>query len=70
MLSVSSLYRETHAYVLAQFHSTRLTYHEVATSTGLNRRTVEKIAREEIVEPNVEMLDALAEFFRKQGERA
>lgn len=64
--SLSDLYRVTHAYVLDQFQTSRLTYQEIADGAGMSKRTVEKIAREEIEEPSVENVEMLAAFFRNR----
>jgi transcriptional regulator with XRE-family HTH domain len=56
-------------YVMARLDSAELTYQEIADGSGVNKRTVEKIARKEIEDPGVSHVEKLAEYFRKQ-ERA
>jgi len=51
-------------FVMAELDSTRLTYEEIAQGADLSRRTVEKIARQEIKDPGVSQVEALARFFR------
>lgn len=59
-----------HAYVLEQLGSTVLTYQEVADGSGVNKRTVEKIARNEIEDPGVSHIEKLAAFFRASAAKA
>lgn len=61
--------KSVYAYVMAQFDRTALTYDEISDGSGVNKRTVEKIARREIEDPGVSHVEKLAEFFRGQEQR-
>lgn len=45
-------------------------YKEIADGSGVSMRTVEKIARREILDPGVSHIEKLAAFFRAQSEPA
>lgn len=51
-------------YVMEQLGKTELSYQEIAEGSGVSRRTVEKIARKEILDPGVSHIEKLAAFFR------
>ncbi len=55
-----------HSYVIAQISGSGLTYQEIADGSGVNKRTVEKIARKEIEDPGVSHIEKLAAFFRSK----
>jgi len=55
-----------YSYVMAQLSDCGLTYQQIADGSGVNRRTVEKIARSEISDPGVSHIEKLAVFFRAQ----
>lgn len=59
-----------HDYVLKQLQDTNLSYQQVSDGSGVNKRTVEKIARREIEDPGVSHVEKLAAFFRKRESRA
>lgn len=52
------------AYVLGRLETTSLTYQQVADGSGVPKRTVEKIARQEIEDPGVSHIEKLERFFR------
>lgn len=57
-------------YVMAQFSKPDCPpYQEIADGSNVSKRTVEKIARKEIVDPGVSHIEKLAAFFQ-QRERA
>ena len=62
----TSLYQ----YVMEQLEKTGLTYEGIAEGSGVNRRTVEKIARKETKDPGVSQVEALARFFRGEPQKA
>lgn len=45
---------------------TGITYQQIAAGSGVNKRTVEKIARREIEDPGVSHVQKLADYFREQ----
>lgn len=49
---------------MGQFERTPLSYQEIADGSGVNKRTIEKIARGEIEDPGVSHVEKLATFFR------
>lgn len=57
-------------FVMANLATTERTYQEVADGSGVNKRTVEKIARKEILDPGVSHIERLAEYFRSDEKRA
>lgn len=57
-------------YVMAQFTKADCPpYQEIADGSGVSKRTVEKIARKEIIDPGVSHIEKLAAWFQ-QRERA
>lgn len=51
-----------HEKVISAIKSSGLTYQEIADGSGVNKRTVEKIARREIDDPGVSHIEKLADF--------
>jgi transcriptional regulator with XRE-family HTH domain len=56
-----------HGYVLAELQKAKGHWRSVAEGSGVSRRTVEKIARGEIVDPGVSHIEKLACYFRDQA---
>lgn len=56
-----------YSYVRDQLEAWKGRWTEVAEGSGVSKRTVEKIAREEIADPGVSHIEKLAKFFRKHG---
>lgn len=54
-----------HGYVMEQLGKTGLTYQQTGDGSGVPKRTVEKIARGEIVDPGVSHCEKLAAFFEE-----
>lgn len=61
--------QSVYAYVMSQFERTALSYQEISDGSGVNKRTIEKIARREIEDPGVSHIEKLERFFRGTGER-
>lgn len=57
-----------HDFVIGAIKASGLTYQEIADGSGVNKRTVEKIARREIDDPGVSHVEKLATFLRAQQE--
>ena len=55
-----------YAFVMRRLQEAKGTWPEVAEATGVSRRTIEKIAREEIKDPGVSHIEKLAQYFRDQ----
>lgn len=55
-----------HDYVIEQLQAAKGTWPRVAEASGVSRRTLEKIARREIVDPSVSHIEKLAAYFRKR----
>lgn len=53
-------------YVVDRLQSAAQTYQEIADGSGVSRRTIEKIARKEIVDPGVSHVQKLADYFHAQ----
>lgn len=54
-------------YVLEQLQRHKGQWQSVAMSTGISKRTIEKIATGEIADPGVIKVEKLAEYFRGLG---
>lgn len=53
-----------HEYVIDQLQSTKGQWPTVAEESGVNIRTIEKIARREISDPGVSFIEKLARYFQ------
>lgn len=53
-------------YVMSQLDAARGRWPEVAEASGVSKRTIEKIARREIVDPGVSHVQKLADYFHGQ----
>jgi transcriptional regulator with XRE-family HTH domain len=51
-------------YVLDSLASAKGNWTEVARATGMSKRTIEKIARQEVKDPGVSHIEKLALYFR------
>ena len=58
------MFESMHAYVLRNLEATKYRWGEVAAGTGMSKRTIEKIARKEIVDPGVSHVQKLHDYFR------
>jgi transcriptional regulator with XRE-family HTH domain len=61
-----------YTYVLAELQTAKGGWPDIALATGISRRTIEKIASGEIVDPGVIKIEKLARYFhgkkaRQQG---
>lgn len=56
-------------YVLAELGNAKGHWPEVAEDTGISRRTLEKIARQEVENPGVKHIETLASYFRGRAKR-
>ncbi len=56
-----------HQYVLGGLEATKGRWPEVADKSGVSKRTLEKIARGEIVDPGVSHIEKLASYFQEIG---
>jgi len=59
-----------HAYVLTQLAAHKGQWPIVAKGAGVSIRTLEKIARREIVDPGVSNVEKLAAYFKKRPRKA
>lgn len=55
-----------HEFVLRCLQEKKGSWPVVARETGISRRTIEKIARQEIKDPGVSLIERLAGYFRSQ----
>lgn len=53
-------------FVMERLKAGEETYQQIATGSGVSRRTVEKIARKEIEDPGVSNIQRLADYFHKR----
>ncbi len=58
-----------HEYVLRELQAAKGSWPEVAERSGVSQRTLEKIARQEIVDPGVSHIEKLASYFRRVKRR-
>ena len=56
-------------YVLDQLQAAKGRWSQVSEDTGISKRTIEKIARQEVEDPGVKRVETLARYFRKQAGR-
>jgi transcriptional regulator with XRE-family HTH domain len=55
-----------HDYVLSRLEQARGRWPQVAVASGVSKRTIEKIARREIVDPGISHIQKLADYFQGQ----
>ncbi len=56
-----------HDFVLASLQSAKGRWTEVASGSGVSKRTLEKIARREIEDPGISHVEKLALYFEWPG---
>ena len=54
---------QMHEYVLARLEETKGQWTKVSDESGVNKRTLEKIARQEIKDPGVSFIQTLFDYF-------
>jgi transcriptional regulator with XRE-family HTH domain len=54
---------ELHKFVLDELEKAKGRWGHVAQATGISRRTISKIAREEIPNPGIKSVEQLARYF-------
>lgn len=52
-------------FVLERLEGTKGQWPRVARESGVSRRTIEKIARKEVKDPGVSLIEKLAAYFRE-----
>lgn len=52
-------------FVLEQLEGAKGQWPRVARESGVSRRTIEKIARREVKDPGVSLIEKLARYFRE-----
>lgn len=52
-------------FVLEQLECSKGQWPRVARESGISRRTIEKIARKEVKDPGVSLIERLARYFRE-----
>lgn len=57
---------DLHDYVLRKLAASKGRWGDVASGSGVARRTLEKIARQEIADPGVSHIQKLADYFSEQ----
>ncbi len=63
---VRSVTESIHDYVVSQLALHKGRWPVVARESGVSRRTIEKIARREIADPGVSLVEKLARYFRQK----
>lgn len=58
-----------HAYVIDELQRSKGQWTRVAADTGISKRTIEKIARQEVKDPGVSLVERLATYFRSGSQR-
>lgn len=66
-LSSTSMTDSIYQYVLAELENAKGSWPAVAKATGMSKRTIEKIARQEVADPGVSLIEKLAVYFRGQA---
>jgi len=56
-----------HQFVISRLQDAKGTWPIIAEATGVSKRTIEKIASEEIADPGVSHIEKLASYFRGQS---
>ena len=59
-----------YAFVLEELQAAKGHWPRVAEATGISRRTIEKIARREVKDPGVSLVERLAAHFRSDAAKA
>lgn len=57
-------------YVLAQLQNSKGDWSTVSEESGVSKRTIEKIARREVKDPGVSLIETLATYFRSRKPRS
>lgn len=57
--------KSMHDFVVAKLQACKGRWRMVADKTGISKRTIEKIARREIKDPGVSLIERLASYFRR-----
>lgn len=65
MWAYSQTMQSIHDFVLTHLQATKGDWPQIAREAGVSYRTLKKIATEEIVNPRVDNLQRLADYFRK-----
>lgn len=63
--SILGMETSLHEFVLLKLESAKGHWPIVAAGSGVPKRTIEKIARQETRNPGIKHIEALAEYFRK-----
>jgi transcriptional regulator with XRE-family HTH domain len=58
-----------HQYVIDQLQARKGEWPRVAEESGVSKRTIEKIARREVPNPGVQVVEQLARYFHQQEDR-
>lgn len=64
--SIAQEYASRHAYILSKLAEMRGRWPVVASGSGVSIRTISKIARQEIKNPRLDIVDDLTRYFREQ----
>ena len=57
-------------FVLKELAAAKGNWSEVAEGSGVSKRTIEKIARREVLDPGVSLIEKLARYFHEQKSRS
>lgn len=55
-----------YSFVLKRLHTSRLTYDEIAAGSGVRKKTISRIKRQETKNPSVHTIELLADFFKSK----
>lgn len=70
-LRFSSMEKPIYEFVMECFgERDRPSYRQIAKGSGVKKRTLEKVARREVKDPGVHSVQKLADYFRKQKQKA
>lgn len=54
-----------HEFVIGRLQAMKGQWPAIARDTGISRRTIEKVARREVQDPSVRLIEQLAAYFRR-----
>lgn len=63
----ASMAQSMYEFVMSNLQTAKGTWPAIAEATGVSKRTIEKIASEEIADPGVSHIEKLARYFRDQA---
>lgn len=66
-VSSESMNESIHSYVVRHLQDSKGTWPRIAKETGISKRTIEKIARQEVKDPGVSLVERLQRYFQEKA---